>query len=259
MVVSCTGGERGDILNETLAERVRAERDLPGLRRIEMSRAQELLDIEHRWLGFEDSGLPGEGETVPPNSFAAIPVEISAEPLVHIIREYRPHVLVTYDENGGYPHPDHIRTHEISMFAMAAAADPTQFPDAGPAWKVSKLYFERIFNSSRMNSVYNLLVEREPEHPLLARLTEIRGWMSERPDLATTHVPSHEFFEVRDEALLAHSSQVSPDSSFFFWPNDLQREAWATEDFQLVESHVDSTVPEDDLFAGVGHDEKDHS
>lgn len=108
-VVSCTGGERGDILNEELPNRAMAERDLPGLRRIEMAAAQAVLGIDHRWLGYVDSGMANEDGSVPSGSFAEIPLKISVEPLVRLIREVRPHVLVTYDENGGYPHPDHIR------------------------------------------------------------------------------------------------------------------------------------------------------
>ena len=85
-----------------------------------MARAQAVLGFEHRWLGYEDSGMPEQGEALPLNSFALIPLEHSAEPLVKIIREVRPQVMITYDEAGGYPHPDHIRTHEISIYAMNA-------------------------------------------------------------------------------------------------------------------------------------------
>jgi mycothiol S-conjugate amidase len=241
MVVSCTGGERGSILNEGLAERARAERDLGGLRRLEMERARDHMGIEHRWLGYQDSGLPDEGDPLPAGSFATIPLEISAEPLVALIRSYRPQVLVTYDERGGYPHPDHIRTHEISMYAMRAAADASQYPDAGPAWQISKLYYDRIFSGDRVKAVYNLLVERDPTNPLIEAMTGMRSWMDDTPSLATTHVPA--------------ASQVAPDSSFFFWPNDLQREAWPTEDFQLIESTVPTDLPESDLFAGIPEEE----
>jgi mycothiol S-conjugate amidase len=251
MVVSCTGGERGSILNEGLDERPAAERDLAGVRRREMQRAQAVMGIEHRWLGYQDSGMPDEGVPLPSASFAAIPLEISAEPLVRIIRRYKPQVLVTYDEKGGYPHPDHIRAHEVSLFAMRAAADPTQYPDAGPAWKISKLYYDRIFSGQRLRSVYNLLTERQPESPLIEAMAGMRSWMDESPSLATTRVPSGDFFEVGNEALRSHASQVAPDSPFFFWPIDLQREAWPTEDFQLIESTVETELPETDLFAGI--------
>ncbi|WP_409350034.1 mycothiol conjugate amidase Mca [Rathayibacter soli] len=250
-IVSCTGGERGDVLNDGLENRAMAERDLPGLRRLEMAAAQAVMGVDHRWLGFQDSGMAREDGTVPPNSFADIPLEISAEPLVRLIREFKPQVLVTYDENGGYPHPDHIRCHEVSLEAYRAAADPARYPGDGEPWQVSKLYYDRIFNAQRMRSVYNLLKETDPESPLLEEFTKMRRWADDSPDLATTKVPSGDFFPARDAALRSHASQVSPDSSFFFWPDDLQLRAWPYEDYQLVDSKVETTMPESDLFAGI--------
>jgi mycothiol S-conjugate amidase len=259
LVVSCTGGERGDIQNEALEPRAMANRDMAGLRRIEMARAQEAIGFDHLWLGYQDSGLPeadesGVREPVPANSFALIPLEISAEPLVRIIRRFRPQVLVTYDETGGYPHPDHIRTHEISMFAFEAAADATRYPDAGEPWQISKVYYDRIFNAPRVEAMYQFLLVNEPGTPQLARMEEMRSWIRDRPNLATTQVEVGAILEVRDSALRAHASQVAPDSSFFFWPNDLQRLAWPFEDFQLAVSLVDSPLPETDLFAGITDD-----
>lgn len=251
VVVSCTGGERGDVQNAGLIEHAMAERDMAGLRRIEMARAQAVLGFEHRWLGYEDSGMPEDGEALPINSFALIPLELSAEPLVKIIREVRPQVMITYDEAGGYPHPDHIRTHDISIYAMNAAADPTRYPNAGPAWQIQKVYYDRIFNPSRATAMLDAFAAADPDSP---RLAELEGWMTrmrDRPDMATTHVEVAAYFEQRDEALRAHASQVSPDSTFFFWPNDLQREVWPFEDFQLASSLVPSDVPEHDLFAGI--------
>jgi mycothiol S-conjugate amidase len=250
MVVSCTGGEGGSILNDALADTAMAERDMAGLRRREMRRAQEALGIEHRWLGYQDSGMNDDG-SVPANSFSTIDLEFSAEPLVRIIREFRPQVLITYDENGGYPHPDHIRCHEVSMAAYRAAADPARYPGDGEPWQIAKLYYDRIFNLERIDALFLLLSVKEPESPLLEPLGEARDWMKNYPALATTHVPVGDFLEARDAALRAHASQVSPTSSFFFWPNDLIREAWPYEDFQLVESKVDTVMPESDLFAGI--------
>ena len=250
LVVSCTGGERGSILNPAVADNAMAERDLTGLRRLEMRQAQEHLGVQHRWLGFEDSGMNDDG-SVPARSFAGIPIEYETEPLVNIIREFRPQVLVTYDEKGGYPHPDHIRCHEVSIAAYRAAADPERFPDSGQPWQIDKLYYDRIFNLERVDAMYLELSVAEPDSPLLEPLGAAREWMKDYPKLATTHVPVGEFLEVRDAALLSHASQVSPESSFFFWPNELVRKAWPFEDFQLIESKVETVMPESDLFAGV--------
>ncbi|MEO6942236.1 MAG: mycothiol conjugate amidase Mca [Terrimesophilobacter sp.] len=254
LIVSCTGGERGDVQNAQLVEKAMAERDMAGLRRIEMARARDIIGFQHRWLGFEDSGLPEPGEPLPPNCFAVIPLEHSAAPLVSIIRELRPQVMITYDETGGYPHPDHVRTHELSMYAMAAAADAHRYPEAGPPWQIQKVYYDRIFNSPRANAMYDALKSTDPESPILEELDGFRSWMRERPDLATTHIEVGDYFPQRDEALRAHASQVSPDSSFFFWPNHLQQDAWPWEDYQLATSLVPSDLPETDLFAGVTAD-----
>ena len=252
MVVSCTGGERGDIQNDALVSSAMADRDMGGLRRIEMARAREAMGIEHRWLGYMDSGLPENGEALHPQSFAMIPLEISGVPLVKVIREFRPQVVVTYDENGGYPHPDHIRTHAVTMWALAAAADPAVLPEWGDAWQVQKVYYDRIITPERFSAVYEAILAAEPQHPLLPALEEMRGWMGDRVSpTVTTRIPASEFFDVRDVALRAHSSQVPPDSPFFFWPNEIQRAAWPTEDFELASSLVATDLPESDLFAGI--------
>ncbi|UFS59863.1 mycothiol conjugate amidase Mca [Subtercola endophyticus] len=259
MVVSCTSGERGSILNENLESRSWAERDIAGLRRYEMAAAQAAVGFQHRWLGYADSGLPEEGDPLPANAFGAIPTHLSVRPLVALVREFKPQVLLTYDENGGYPHPDHIRCHDISVLAYELAADESYAPELGPAWQVSKLYYDRIFSYQRMQSIYSLLLETDPESPLLESFTEMKRWMTEAPFLATTQIPAGEYFESRDAALLAHASQVSPDSSFFFWPNELQRKAWPYEDYQLIDSKV--ALPErgealeSDFFEGIVDDE----
>ena len=256
LVVSCTGGELGDIQNPELpaAPTAMAGRDMGGLRRIEMAGAQAAMGIEHRWLGYTDSGLPEEGEGVRPDSFSAIPLEFSGAPLVKIMREFRPHVLVSYDENGGYPHPDHIRAHEVAVWAKDVAADAGRLPELGAPWRVQKHYYDRIFNAQRVDAVYTELLARDPDSELVARLAEMREWMTERGPEPTTRVPVSEFFDTRDRALRSHASQVPLDSLFFYWPNDVQAVAWPTEDFDLVESLVETTLPETDLFAGIEPD-----
>ncbi len=255
MVVSCTGGERGDIQNPALEARAMADRDMGGIRRIEMDAARTIIGFEHRWLGYLDSGLPGEGETVPANAFARIPLEISAAPLVRIIRQFRPQVVHTYDENGGYPHPDHIRTHEVTMFAIEAAADGSRYPEAGEPWTVSKVYYDRMFSTRRVVAVHDRLREVEPESPRTAILAEVREWIGERGGEATTRIEIGAHLDARDAALRAHASQVPPDNAFFFWPNDVVLDVWPWDEFELAHSRVESTLPESDLFAGIDDSE----
>lgn len=251
LIVSCTGGERGDVLNDLVARDPMSRRDLAGLRRNEMARAQEIIGFEHTWLGFQDSGLPGEGETVPEGSFAAIPKEVSAEALVRVIREFKPHVMITYNEQGGYPHPDHIRCHEISKLAWEVSGDAETYPEAGEPWAIKKMYYEEIFNSVRVKAIHKWLLENDPESPLLVQFEEMREWMTRRAYTGTAKVDVGRFLEKRDDALRSHASQVPPDSTFFFWPNDLQREAWPFEDYRLAASRVATSEFEADLFQGI--------
>src|SRR5436189_1600290 len=126
LVVTCTGGERGDILNPALKGRPEIEANIAEIRRAEMRQARAILGVRQEWLGFVDSGLP-EGDPPPPlpdGCFALVPLEVSTPRLVEIIRRFRPHVMTTYNEDGGYPHPDHIMCHRVSMAAYGGAADP---------------------------------------------------------------------------------------------------------------------------------------
>jgi mycothiol S-conjugate amidase len=252
MIVTCTGGERGSVLNPAM-DRPEVHLNLHEIRQAEMARAAEILGVRHRWLGFVDSGLP-EGEPMPPlpdGCFATVPLEETTEALVRIIREFRPHVVVTYDENGGYPHPDHIRCHEVSVAAFDAAGDPDRFPDAGEPWQPLKLYYTHGFSRKRMQAFHEGLLARGLESPYTEWLEK---WDPDRGDVmdrVTTRVPCGDYFEVRDEALKAHATQIDPTSRWFAVPLDLQRSVWPTEDYELARSLVDTTLPEDDLFAGV--------
>jgi mycothiol S-conjugate amidase len=252
IVVTCTGGERGSILNPAM-DRPEVAENMAEIRRQEMARAAQILGVQHRWLGFVDSGLP-EGDPTPPlpeGCFALVPLEESTEALVRVIRELRPHVIVTYDENGGYPHPDHVRCHEISVAAFDAAGDPERFPAAGQPWQPVKLYYSHGFSRAKMQMFHDALVARGVESPYEEWLAR---WSPDRPDVmerVTTQVPCGEYFHVRDEALKAHATQIDPNSRWFAVPLEVQQEIWPTEDYELARSLVDTTLPEDDLFAGV--------
>ncbi|MGO4255982.1 mycothiol conjugate amidase Mca [Marmoricola sp. RAF53] len=250
-VVTCTGGERGSVLNPKM-DRPDVLANITEIRRAEMEAAREILGVTQDWLGFIDSGWP-EGDPKPPlpeGCFALVPLEESTERLVRLIRSFRPHVLTTYDENGGYPHPDHIRCHEVSMAAFEAAADPERFPEAGEPWQVLKVYYQHGFNRPRTVALHEAMLARGLESPLTERLEQ---WKPDPKHDAriTTRVECGEYFPVRDRALIAHATQIDPDGFFFQIPMDLQQEIWPTEDFELVKSHVDAALPEDDLFAGI--------
>ncbi|WP_051130843.1 mycothiol conjugate amidase Mca [Nesterenkonia alba] len=256
LVATATGGESGDLLNPAAGEIHQCHRDLPGVRRMEMATAAQLLGIEHVWLGFVDSGLP-EGDPAPPlpfGSFATLEVDHAAAPLVRLIRRFRPHVVTCYDESGGYPHPDHIQTHRITVEAYHAAGDPARYPDIGEPWQPQKLYYDRAFNPARFRALHEALVARGLESPYADRLArydegERPSWVTDHE--VTTQVPIGEYLEARDAALRAHRTQVEPDGFFFATPNDFLREIWPYDDFVLAHSRVETRLPEYDLFAGV--------
>jgi mycothiol S-conjugate amidase len=255
LVVTLTGGERGEILNPAM--------DLPDvlehmaeIRRDEMAKAAEILGVEHTWLGFVDSGLP-KGDPPPPlpeDCFARVPLEVSAEALVRVVRDFRPHVMTTYDENGGYPHPDHIRCHQVSVAAFEAAGDYARFPDAGEPWTVSKLYYVHGFLRARMQLLHDEFVKRGQEGPFQKWL---RHWDPEHDPFesrVTTRVQCAAYFSQRDDALRAHATQIDPNADFFAAPIEWQQRLWPTEEFELARSRVPVKLPEDDLFAGIEDD-----
>ena len=255
LVCTLTGGERGDILNPAM-ELPEIRADLPAVRRAEMERAREILGVQQCFLGFVDSGLP-EGDPQPPlpeGCFALQPLEIAARPLVAAVREFRPHVILTYDENGGYPHPDHIKCHQVSVEAFEAAADPERYPDCGEPWQPLKLYYFVTFHRARFLALHEEMLRLGMESPFADRLGE---WTDDddedgRPRYAiTTRVPCGEYFDLRNQALIAHATQVDPEGDWFACPAEVQRVAWPTEDYHLARSVVDAGGPEDDLFAGI--------
>ncbi|MFF5291425.1 mycothiol conjugate amidase Mca [Paractinoplanes globisporus] len=251
LVATCTGGERGSVLNPKM-DRPEVLADIANIRRAEMTRAREILGVDQAWLGFVDSGLP-EGDPLPPlpeGCFGLQDPEEAAKPLIKLIREFRPHVMTTYDENGGYPHPDHIMCHKISVVAFDAAGDPEKYPELGEPWQPLKLYYNSGWTRARMLALHEGMLAAGLESPYTEWLEK---WSDrdDRGDKITTRVECGEYFGVRDDALRAHATQVDPDGFWFRIPLELQQKVWPTEDFELARSLVDSPVPESDLFAGI--------
>ena len=259
VVATCTGGERGDILNPAM-ERPEVRERLAEIRREEMEHARRILGVRQEWLGFVDSGLPegamsGDGPvlTAPPlpeGCFAVQSLEAASEPLVRLVRRFRPHVITTYDENGGYPHPDHIMCHRVSVEAFDAAGDPDRYPASGEPWQPLKLYYNMGFNRTRIAALHQAMLDHGLDSPFAEWLER---W-EDREDAVnriTTRVPCADYFERRDQALLAHATQIDPNGFWFAIPLAIQRDVWPTEDYELARSLVDGGTPEDDLFAGV--------
>ncbi|PAT11585.1 mycothiol conjugate amidase Mca [Corynebacterium hadale] len=251
-VVTCTDGRRGDILNPAM-DRPGVLDNLIQVREQEMARAVEALGVEHEWMGYQDSGLP-EGDPLPPlpeGSFAVQDPEAVAAKLVASIRAFRPHVIITYDENGGYPHPDHIMVHTVSMLAWEKAGDPEFAPEAGEPWTPLKLYYSHGFILQRMRLLQERLYAQGKPSPyelMIARWEQNQADVMSR---VTTQVECGEYFAQREAALTAHATQIDPAGAFLASSVQDQRDAWPTEEFELAQTRVKTHLPEDDLFAGI--------
>ncbi len=255
LVVSCTGGERGDVLNPALKNDPEILRDLPEVQRREMANAVQILGVQHTWLGFVDSGLP-EGDPLPPlpeGCFALEPIAVTTEALVRVIRDFKPHVMTTYDEKGGYPHPDHVMCHTVSMSAFGAAGDPSAYGHTGPAWQPLKIYYNQTLTKGRILAYHEAMEAAGIESPYGEWISR---WEGRGERTITTKIECADYFELRDRALLAHATQVDPVGAWFTMPLQMQKEIWPTEDFEAALSYVPVESEESDLFAGVGTPEQ---
>lgn len=251
LVITLTDGSRGSVLNPAM-DTPEVVANITEIRAAEMHKAREILGVRQVFMGWVDSGLP-EGDPLPPlpeGCFALGDLEEQTAALVEVFRKERPHVVTTYDENGGYPHPDHIRCHEVTMAAFEAAGDPSRFLEAGEPWQPLKLYYNHTFHKDRLVALHTMMTERGIDSPYGEWL---ENWVDKPEDEGrlTTSVDCAEFFAMRDQALIAHATQVDPTGRWFACPIELQQHAWPTEDFQLARTHVSSELPESDLFAGV--------
>jgi mycothiol S-conjugate amidase len=248
VLVCCTGGEAGDILNPAMdREDVRAR--LHDVRLEELAEATKVIGYDEVvLLGYRDSGMPDSEHNAHPESFAQAPLDEAVGRLVAAIRAERPQVVVTYgDDQEHYPHPDHLRVHEISLEAFTAAGDPERYPELGEPWQPLKLYYV-LWASARIEATHAAFLELGLESPYDER------WFS-RPSQdhrITTQVDISGFMHVRPEALKAHRTQIDPESPFWFGlPPEVADTIHPWDDYELARSLVDTATPEDDLFAGV--------
>jgi mycothiol S-conjugate amidase len=253
VLVCCTGGEAGDILNPAVdTPEVRA--NLHDVRMAELQASVDALGYAAlHMLGYRDSGMPDTDENRDPANFANAPFDEAVGRFVRIIRAERPQVIITYrDEQSFYPHPDHIRVHEISGPAFDAAGDPDAFPDSGDPWQPSKLYYVS-WSIARVKALHQAYLDRGEESAYTSWFE--RGFDTNRTDEFTTLVDVGEYLHKRRESLLAHRTQVDPAGHWMRLPDDVIREVFPWEEFTLARSLVDTGVPEgefeDDLFAGL--------
>jgi mycothiol S-conjugate amidase len=257
VVVTCTDGAAGDILNPAMDQPGNLER-MADLRREELAKALAVLNVtSHHWLGYRDSGMPDTEPNAHPDAFVNAPLDEAVGRLVRIIRAERPQVVLCYDETGGYPHPDHIRDHEVTVAAFEAAGDPDRYPDAGEPFQPLKLYYYASFTRARLIALHEAMIARGMDSPFAEWLE--RWEEGDRPEpKVTARIDTARWLPQMREALLAHATQIDPNSFWFAIPEAVIAEVYPWEDYVLARSLVPSAAgtgdapAEHDLFAGTG-------
>jgi len=250
-LVCCTGGEAGEVLNPAM-DRPEVHQNLAAVRMDELAKSVEIIGYQELvMLGYRDSGMPGSPENADPRCFARADLDEAVERLVAVIRRTRPQVIITYgDDQQGYPHPDHLRVHEISVVAWEAAGDPTRFPGAGEPWTPLKLYYS-AWSRARFVAMHQGFLDASLESPFDQK------WF-DRPsndERITTQIDVRQHYSARSGALRAHATQIDPTSPFWFGlPDDVVAGLYPWEDYQLAESRVATELPESDLFAGISEE-----
>jgi N-acetyl-1-D-myo-inositol-2-amino-2-deoxy-alpha-D-glucopyranoside deacetylase len=258
-LVTCTLGEEGEVIPPSLAH-LAADRDdaLGPHRAAELAAAMKELGVtDHRFLGgpgrFRDSGMRGAPQNHREDAFWHAEVDAAASYLVTVIREVRPQVLVTYDPDGGYGHPDHIQAHRVAMRAAELAAEPTYRPDFGLPYAVGKVYWNRVPRPAAEAAFARLRAE-DPGFPGIAPIDDVPGVVDE--EHITTEIDGSAHAAAKTAAMRAHATQITVHEPWFLLSNELAQPVFVTEYYERVlpprtaeEDGADAR--ETDLFEGV--------
>lgn len=257
-LVTCTLGDEGEILLPHLAHLAADQTDeLASHRQLELHEAMNALGVsDHRILGgagaYRDSGMMGTPPNQRPDTFWQADLLEASRHLVAIIREIKPHVVVTYDEFGGYGHPDHIQAHRVTTYSVALAASPTFEPDLGNAWQIAKLYWT-AFPKSVLQAGIDLLNASGGATGFDTQNVDDMNFAC--PDeFITTVVDGEQFAEQKMQALRAHATQISTEEGFFALSNNLGSQILGKEYYRLAYGNLglrNNDGFEDDLFSGV--------
>lgn len=244
-LICATRGEVGEIADPTLA----TPENLGQVREGEMRAAAEVLGVHNLWfLDYRDSGMAGTPENADPRAFAQASAAEVVGKLVKIIREFRPQVIVTFDESGAYGHPDHIAIYRYTTSAFHAAADAVQYPELGPAHSVSKLYYSS-FPRSAMRAIGEWISTQNYEGSFSGLDPEKLGIPDEQISVRLNVEP---WKERKDRSWSMHRTQLDPNNLMAQVPEEVRRKWSGHECYQLAASRVGPDVPgENDLFARI--------
>ncbi|MEU9361371.1 N-acetyl-1-D-myo-inositol-2-amino-2-deoxy-alpha-D-glucopyranoside deacetylase [Streptomyces sp. NPDC048301] len=254
-LVTCTLGEEGEVIPPDLAHLAEDRDGGLGEHRVgELAAAMRELGVtDHRFLGgpgrYRDSGMMGTEQNHRPGAFWAADLDEAAGHLVEVIRTLRPQVLITYDPDGGYGHPDHIQAHRVAMRAADLAADPAH--GTGAPHTVSKIYWNRVPRTVA-EKAFAVLRDTAPQaFPGIARIDDVPGVVDDAE--ITAEIDGSAYTGAKTAAMRAHATQIAVDGPFFALSNDLGQPVFTTEYYQLVRgTHAgDGAGREYDLFAGV--------
>ncbi|MFY9916489.1 MAG: N-acetyl-1-D-myo-inositol-2-amino-2-deoxy-alpha-D-glucopyranoside deacetylase [Nocardioidaceae bacterium] len=266
-LITCTLGEEGEVLIPELEHLASHQTDALGEHRIgELAEAMRILGVtDHRFLGgpgrYRDTGMAVDdrGRAIPPeqirdDTFWAADLVEASNHLVEVIREIRPQVMATYDEHGGYGHPDHIQAHRVAMYGSMLAAVPSYRPDLGDSWDVPKIYWNAMSEQRMREGLRRLRASGDvttfegldPEGELPPFVT---------PDAyITSTIDGLDHVDQKLDAMRAHATQITIDGPFFALSNNIGNHVWGIESYRLIKGSLgkrDADGHETDLFSGV--------
>jgi N-acetyl-1-D-myo-inositol-2-amino-2-deoxy-alpha-D-glucopyranoside deacetylase len=250
-VVCCTDGKLATIVDPDMPEETTRPR-LAEIREAELREACRILKVDEvEFLRYGDSGMAGADTNFLPDAFWMVPLDEAAGKIVAQIRRFRPHVVVTYDGNGAYGHPDHIQAHRATLLAVEAAHLSPMYKDAGEPWRVEKLYYT-AFPRREMKRIVEMAKQAGMDPPFGEENPEELAFLT--PDeFVTTTIDGSAVVARKREALRAHRSQISADWPQLTLPDEIAVQ-FADEFFQLVISRKPAVLPETDFFSGIEAD-----
>ena len=258
-LVTCTLGEEGEVLVPELEHLAADREDGLGQHRVgELAAAMEALRVtDSRFLGgpgrWRDSGMMGTPANERPDCFWRADLDEAVRELVAVVRETRPQVVVTYDDNGGYGHPDHVQAHRVTVAAYDAAADPSYAPQLGEPWQASKLYWTAVPRSVLQAGIDLLKESGDTGFFGADRAEDLPFGVPD--EMVTTEIDASEHLEAKVAAMRAHKTQIAVDGPFFALSNNVGQRAFGVEHFILGRGErgpgAGELGREDDLFAGL--------